>query len=91
MATSSPLISVKDAGKGTLQVTVEAADFLGLLSVITGLFASYDIHIIRGRIGTHNKKAIDVFEVISAHPIEWKKVEEDLASRRAARRARRHR
>ncbi|MBI3316780.1 MAG: hypothetical protein HYZ85_02080 [Candidatus Omnitrophica bacterium] len=72
------VLLVKPLPENRFDITVKLPDFLGLLSVITGLFAFNGINIIRGRILTQDKKAVDRFEVEAKQAPDWKNIEADL-------------
>ena len=73
-------LQVRSLAKNEYQVRVRLPDFLGVLSVITGLFAAYRISILNGKIGTFKKRAIDVFDVTTTQRVDWKAFEKDLSS-----------
>jgi len=70
--------SVRRLGKGRYEVRIVQPDFIGLLSVLTGLFASNGIGIENGKIETLKKTAKDVFRVQSRTLPDWKQLESDL-------------
>lgn len=72
------ILEVKAANESRLNVTIELPDFLGLLSVITGVFAYSGISIIRAKIGTVEGQARDQFEVELKRPVDWSAIEADL-------------
>lgn len=59
------------SGANQFQIKIVVPDFLGLLSLITGLFASSGINIANGEIRTTDKKAVDVFEVTCEKSVDW--------------------
>lgn len=74
------VIEIKLLPENRFEVIITLPDFLGLLSVITGLFSSYGLSIVRGRIGTVEGKAHDIFEVQSRVPPDWTGFEKDLVT-----------
>ncbi|MBI3306501.1 MAG: hypothetical protein HYZ84_01660 [Candidatus Omnitrophica bacterium] len=72
------ILEVKALAKNSWQVKIVLPDFLGLLSIITGLFTSYGINIVRAKIGTTEKKAVDTFEVSCKNKPKWDDLEKDL-------------
>jgi glutamate-ammonia-ligase adenylyltransferase len=71
-------LEVKSLGNREYRVAVSLPDFVGLLSVVTGLFSSYGLNIERGKIETVENQAIDVFEVTARKAPDWEQFEKDL-------------
>ncbi|MDA9101284.1 hypothetical protein N9K06_01265 [Omnitrophica bacterium] len=74
----SECLSVKSLDEKRFELTVTLPDTLGLLSVITGLLASYSISILRGKIRTVAGDASDTFEVVCRQPVDWDRLAADL-------------
>ena len=72
--------SVRPLKDNRLEVTVKAKDFIGLLSILARLFASYGINIIRGRAETLAGRANDVFEISVPEGFDRNQFEADLES-----------
>ncbi|MBN1687762.1 MAG: hypothetical protein JW893_01535 [Candidatus Omnitrophica bacterium] len=60
------------------EVEIRLPDSLGLLSLITGLFASNGISILHGLVGTQNRMALDHFQVKVSEDVDWESLEKDL-------------
>jgi glutamate-ammonia-ligase adenylyltransferase len=73
-------------GPATWRVRVALPDFLGLLSLVTGLFASAGVSVVRGHVRTIRGQAVDAFEVAAPRPPDWERLGRDLEA--LARRAR---
>ncbi len=75
---SVPLIQVKGLSKGFFEVELHLPDAIGLLSVVTGLFAYYGASIVSGRINTVAGIAEDVFRVKAKPDTDWHQFEKDI-------------
>ncbi|MFZ5802386.1 MAG: hypothetical protein ACOY3K_04665 [Candidatus Omnitrophota bacterium] len=72
------VFSVQSAGEQTFRARIEGPDFVGFLSVVTGLFASSGIGIENAHIRTIEGRAVDEFEVRSRETPDWQAFETGL-------------
>ena len=85
-------VEARSLGEDLWQVTIVAYDYLGELSLITGLLFVYGFNIINGRVFTYEqseptsrRKIVDVFTIRPVHPQQvdddlWQQYRSDLAS-----------
>ncbi|MDD5217722.1 MAG: hypothetical protein PHN49_03970 [Candidatus Omnitrophica bacterium] len=69
---------IKPLTETEYEIAVRAPDFVGLLSIITGFFASSGISILRGDIKTVDKQAVDLFNVYCPAAPDWGKFQEEF-------------